>query len=215
MNNVKFVIPARKGSKGLPGKNRILIEKTLNTIPDEFKKNVYIGTDDEAIIEKYASDYNVIVRDDINCNDTASTKDAIIDIVKKSKFKNTDEVVMLYTTYPDREWSDIQKAYNFFKNCKESSMLCKLKIEVSPYLILKEEGLYGKKLFNHDLYRRQDYPNCFEISHFISIFKVDEIKNLNSNMYNEKTVFYSISDIVDVDEKKDLEKFYEKNKNNC
>ena len=73
-----------------------------------------------------------------------------------------------------------------------------------------ENGLKGEQLIKHDLYRRQDYPNCFEISHFICIFEVSELNNLNKNMYNHDTVFYKIGEVVDVDELTDIEKFYDK-----
>ena len=45
------------------------------------------------------------------------------------------------------------------------------------------------------------------------IFQVDEISNLNKNMYNADTYFYQISDDVDIDYESDLELF-EKYKNN-
>ena len=74
-----------------------------------------------------------------------------------------------------------------------------------------EDGLKGKQLTPHDLYRRQDYPKCFELSHFVSIFKVGELNKLNNNMYNDKTIFYKVRNIVDVDTLEDLNKFYDKN----
>ena len=63
------------------------------------------------------------------------------------------------------------------------------------------------------MYRRQDYPNCFEISHYVCIFKIFEIKLLNKNMYNDFTVFFPIEERLDVDTMKDLENFYDKS--NC
>ena len=74
-----------------------------------------------------------------------------------------------------------------------------------------EDGIKGKQLIKHDLYRRQDYPNCFEISHFICLFKVLELNNLNNNMYNSNTIFYKIRQVVDVDQPIDMENFYGKN----
>ena len=65
----------------------------------------------------------------------------------------------------------------------------------------------GKQIISLDLYRRQDYPECFEVSHFVCIFQVDEISNLNKNMYNDDTYFYQISDDVDVDYESDFELF--------
>ena len=50
---MKIIIPARKGSKGLPGKNRLLLEHTISKIPEIYKKDVIVTTDDESIIEQY------------------------------------------------------------------------------------------------------------------------------------------------------------------
>jgi hypothetical protein len=106
-------------------------------------------------------------------------------------------------------WEDIGKAYLSFKlNRNQSSLLCKKKIITSPFLMLKEEtNNKGSQLFYHDLYRRQDYPNCFEISHYICIFNIKSINKLNNNMYNNETIYYSIGDVIDIDEKKDLDCF--------
>ena len=66
-------------------------------------------------------------------------------------------------------------------------------------------------MVKHDLYSRQDYPECLEIRHFVCIFQVDEIQKLNSNMYNESTIFYKIDSDIDVDHENDLKEFLKSN----
>ena len=91
---------------------------------------------------------------------------------------------------------------------KFRTLTCCVKPKTHPYLCLfKKEDGKGKQIISHDLYRRQDYPECFEVSHFVCIFQVDEISNLNKNMYNDDTYFYQISDDVDVDYESDFELF--------
>ena len=63
----------------------------------------------------------------------------------------------------------------------------------------------GSQLVKHNLYRRQDYPAVFEISHYVCIFNVNELTNLNNNLYNDETFFFKIDDVVDVDTKTDLD----------
>jgi len=80
---VKIVIPARRGSKGVPFKNRILLEHTLNIIPDSLRGDVIISTDDDFIIEK-AKEYKVkaVRRSDKLSSDEASVKDVLINLIK-------------------------------------------------------------------------------------------------------------------------------------
>ena len=77
--------------------------------------------------------------------------------------------------------------------------------------MFREEGDKGKQIIEHNLYRRQDYPECFELSHFICIFRANELESLNKNLYNSNTTFYKVKRPVDVATKKDLERYYDKN----
>lgn len=214
MENYKIIIPARRNSKGLPFKNRQLIGHTLNTIPKEHRQHLIITTDDEIIIELCQNmGIKYDLRSEILSDDYASMKDVIRDVFKHFDDINTEtNIIMLYLTYPERTWEDVINAYDFFINCKSMSMLCKKEItSTHPYLYMYElEGNKGKQLVEHNLYRRQDYPKVFEISHFISIFKASELENLNLNLYNKNTVFYAIDNKIDVDTKEDLNKLYDK-----
>ena len=211
---MKIIIPARFGSKGLPLKNRKLFKYTADTIPKEYKNSVWVTTDDD-IIKELAKEYgfNVIDRPAELADDYCSTKQVMNHALDSCNAKFAEDVIMLYLTYPQRTWNDIELAYQFFKNSytdtggKVRSLLCRKEIQTSPYLYLEEsgkDGLFGKQLKPHDLYRRQDYPTCFEISHFISIFIVDELQYLNNNLYNDSTIFYKINNIIDVDYQADL-----------
>tara|TARA_R100000664_G_scaffold17057_1_gene25934 strand:- start:6818 stop:7456 length:639 start_codon:yes stop_codon:yes gene_type:complete len=210
---MNYVIPARRNSKGLPFKNRKLIEYTLQQIPPEEKHKIFITTDDEFIIDKLKLKYNIIKRPD-----NLSTDDIDIRSVMEhalGKIQNSDDVVMLYLTYPQRTWNDIQNCIKFFKNSGSSSLLCKKDIKQHPYLCMfSKEGNKGRQIIPHDLYRRQDYPECFQISHFMCIFKQSELNMLNKNMYNSDTTYYSIGRVIDVDTSQDLKSFEENNGQN-
>ena len=212
---MKFVIPARKGSKGLPGKNRILLEHTIEQIPQESQSDVIVTTDDEHIIDALkATKVNILHRSDELGGDTVSTKDVMADVIKRFKIPNDEVVVMLYLTYPERNWKEVSAAIKFFEDKGAKSLLCKKEIKAHPYLCMYEQDNYkGKQIVKHNLYRRQDYPKCFEISHYVCIFTPSEIKFLNKNLYNSNTLFFPIEDRIDVDAKRDLDMFY--GKSNC
>ena len=208
-----FVIPARKGSKGLVFKNRKLLEHTLDIIPDSEYENTIVTSDDEKIIKAVQNTkIRSLFRDSSIAQDETPIKNVMADVIKKNNIKETDTITMLYLTYPQRRWSSIQDAISFFKENKSDSLLCSKSVDTHPFLCMYDLGdNKGKQIITHDLYRRQDYPKCFEISHFICIFKVNELNNLNKNMYNDNTIFFPIDYVVDVDTQKDFDKVVKKN----
>lgn len=216
MTNIKYLIPARKGSKGLPYKNRMLFNFTSSIVKNHFK-NVFVSSNDNFIKNlSYENNFNFHERSEKNSSDTSTTKEFVEEFINFYKFKDDDIIVMLMLTYPERKKEDIENAIKFFIKNNGKSLLCKKECFQTPYLMMFEEDNFkGKQVIKHNLCRRQDYRKVFEISHFISIFKVSEVKKLNNNLYNENTLFYNISNnTLDIDNKKDLENFYE-NKNNC
>ena len=210
---MKIIIPAREGSKGLPFKNRMLFSITANTIPSGLKNITYVCSDDSTIIQESSKfGFNTIPRPSELSQDKTSTKE-LMEYVH-NYFGSLDETyVMLYLTYPERKWEFIQFAIDTFEMIENKSLLCKKAISWTPFLTLQEgPNNTGIKLIDHDYYRRQDYPNCFEISHFVSIFNSNEISNLNSNLYNDDTYFVRIpSTTIDVDTQKDLDKLNGRN----
>jgi CMP-N,N'-diacetyllegionaminic acid synthase len=212
---MKIIIPARLGSKGLPFKNRTLFKYTADSIPVDRAKDTIVTTDDPEIV-KLATEYGftVIERPSHLGEDTTSTRDVIFHAIKELHISDSDFVIMLYLTYPERTWEEVMDAFNFFLDHSYSgnanSLLCKKEVKTHPYLCLEEygaDGIFGRQITKHDLYRRQDYPKCFEISHYISIFKAGAIYKLNRNLYCEETVFYPIPEVIDVDTKKELDQF--------
>lgn len=212
---MKIIIPARQGSKGLPGKNRILFKHTADIIPKNLYSEVYVTSDDPEILT-LASEYGfkLVARPYHLATDTSNIRDVLYHVISEYNIHGSEEIIMLYLTYPERTWDDVLEARRFFfkysANGITCSMLCKKQIDVSPYLMMHEKGvngLFGSQVISHDLYRRQDYPTCFEISHYIAIFIASSIYNLNNNLYTDSTIFWPISNVIDVDLKKDLNKF--------
>jgi len=200
---IYYVIPARQESKGMPFKNRRLFSYTKKTIPMAVWENTILTTDDKEIMGE-GSEFNILERDEKLSGDTASTKYVLLDVIEKFELEKDDIIVMLYLTYPERTWSDISRGIDFFMAKEARSLLCRKDIKTHPYLCVYENG---RQLVKHDLYRRQDYPKVFEICHFLFIARVDEIKKLNNNLYNENTIYMDIPDKVDVDTEQDFMEF--------
>jgi len=212
LDKYTIVIPARRNSKGVPFKNRKLIHHTLSSLPVCVNSKVVIATDDEEIASRF-SGYRIFNRSESVSTDEASTKSLLVEMLEKEKTIETENIIVLYTTYPEREFKDIIAAVRFFEKLNAPSLLCAKELGVSPFLTMFKKGHHGEQTIKHSKYRRQDYPECFELSHFVSVFKRSEIHKLGENLYNAETVFYPIDNVIDIDTEADMGRFYE-NKNN-
>lgn len=205
ISSIKYVIPARKGSKGLPLKNRKLLQYTIKTIPRKEKKHIIITTDDPYIKQ-------IAKKDDIKCtnrppklaSDIASMKNVLMNLSTRFKLEPTDIIVLLYLTYPQRTWHDIEFAMLYFHEQRARSLLCSMEPKTHPYMCVYKNG---RQVVKHNLYLRQDYPECMEISHYIGIFYVSEIPKLNLNLYNDDTIYYKIKRTIDIDTEEELNEY--------
>lgn len=208
----KIIIPARSGSKGWPGKNVKLFDHTAKIIPVEYRKSVIVTTDDLKIAGM-AMDYNFTVHERPSrlANDRADTKSVMQDVLNSYKIPSNATLIMLYLTYPSRSWDDISGMYNRFISSESESMLCAQPPKTHPCLMMfPGENNTGIQVVEHDMYQRQQYPECFELSHYMCMFKARELTNLNKNMYNKNTQFYNIPRVIDVDSEMDYNLFVDK-----
>jgi len=203
---IYYVIPSRRNSKGLLFKNRFLLDYTINQISDENFKNTIVSTDDEVIIDKLKdTNIKVIKRLLKLSKDDVSIKKVMLDVIDKCSMVNNDVIVLLYLVYPMRINKDIEAIISFYRKNNAKSLLCCHKVTDHPCLTFyAKDNFRGEQIIKHNAYRRQDYPECFSLSHFVCIFKVSEIDNLNANLYNKDTIFYPIEKPIDIDTKEDL-----------
>ena len=206
--NFNIIIPARKESKGVPKKNQLLLKYTLSEIPVEYHKKVIVSTNDKFIINQVEANYpecKIHRRSETSARDEASIKECLSEVI--GDYSLNGDIVMLYLTSPQRKWGDVLSALDWFSKTGADSMLCREEIKAHPYLCMRDiGGNKGRQLVEHDLCRRQDYPQCFKIHHTVTAFKAMELQNLNRNLYNKDTVFYKLTDTLDVDTFDDLER---------
>jgi len=204
----RYLIPARKGSKGFRLKNRALVPITVNQIPENQKSDIFVSTDDEHIIE-YCHKYNLHVRTrpEHLANDVASLKDVIIDSIEYFNFDAEDNVVVLFPTFPQRTFSNIQETLEFFKKNNLKSCTGKVPIRKNhPYLCFEKiDDIFGKKIIDHQFYRRQDYPQCFGLCHLVCMMKASEAYNIDDLLVNGNTGYHWCEeDLIDVDYENDF-----------
>jgi len=211
-----IVIPARRGSKGLPFKNRKLFRFTSGIVPSDRLSNTIVTSDDEIILEGAVNaGFLSHKRDKSLAKDETSVREVLKDVISKFNIPANDTIIMLYLTYPQRTWFDVSRAISFYEISNGKSLLCRKELESSPYLCFYEEHEWkGTKIIEHDFCRRQDYRVCFEASHFIAMMEVSKINELDTNLYCKDTIFLPIDSCIDVDEEKDLRKYFNENQDN-
>ena len=202
VNNCYFLIPARAGSKGFPLKNRKLFEYTIGVIPEDVKEKVFVSTDDDYIKDiAIKNNIGVIDRPAHLAQDETSMKDVLKHFIEIKDISCNDDITLLYLTYPERTWGDVEDIYSRFLSIDEKSLVCCEEVEEHPYLCFYErEDNKAELIIDHKFYRRQDYPSCLRLSMFVACYKVGMVDQLHDLMFEENTHFYKLEKHkVDVD----------------
>ena len=205
--NCYFLIPARKGSKGFPFKNRKLFAFTADTIPPEFKDQVFVSTDDELIKEQSVEyGFNVVDRPADLSKDSSSFKDAMVHFIESKDIPDDAKIIVLFLTYPQRNWTDIESIYRYFLNKEAKSLICCEEVRDHPYLCFYErEGNRAELVIDHSMYRRQDYPKCVRQSMFFACYEASTVTDICDLLFEKNTIFYKLNEHkVDVDYEEDL-----------
>lgn len=212
---VLALIPARGGSKGIPGKNTKELEgKPLIAYSIEVAKkcscidDVLVSTDSRNIAE-IAQNYGAWVpflRPVELASDTARTIDAVIYTIQRlaQEGRKYDYVVLLQPTSPLRIAEDIEKAFCLAQNTGRD-VVSVSPVNDSPILIrtIDGEGKLAPLLTECSTIRRQDMPQYYRVNGSIYVNRVSELSlqtSLNDNpvgyvMPKERSV--DIDEMVD------------------
>jgi N-acylneuraminate cytidylyltransferase/CMP-N,N'-diacetyllegionaminic acid synthase len=211
------IIPARGGSKGLPGKNlKVLSEKPLiaHSIETALKcpelTRVIVSTDDNEIAsvsKEYGAEVpfmrpSTLATDDAKAIDTY--KYTINQIIQNEGVKIEDFMVLLPTS-PLRIVDDISSSLNIFRNNGADSVISVSKQE-KPISWFKTLDAEGKILENNIALRnRQDEEDYYCPNGSIYIFRKELIDA--GKYYSNKTYAYIMpqSRSVDIDTQNDLD----------
>ena len=210
-----FLVPARKGSKGIKGKNLVKINKkeliirTFESLKSIKKSNKYVLTDDYKI-KNIAKKFNIdasYIRKKIFSGDNVELIDTIRDFCNFINItKNYKYIVVLQPTSPFRTFVDIKNSVLKFKKGKYSSLF-----SVSPSLEHPNDSIYLKNdkihyFVDQKKSMRQFYKKSFFINGAVYI---SEKKNIfNDKFINKKNHgVYIMKKInsLDLDDMEDLD----------
>lgn len=212
----------RAGSKGVPGKNKKLLNgKPLFQWSFEilqqlnFLEGIFVSTDDQEILE------SCVAMGAINCaprapelsGDMASKfdvwKDSVSQIEKSCGA--IDVMIDLDVTSPVREVSDVLGALEVFQTQEVDLVMSARIAKKNPYFNLlefNEEGYLDvcKKIENNNIVSRQSAPVVYEHVASIYVADVNYLKKCNW-IYEGKVLPFIMDDFkcTDVDDELDFE----------
>lgn len=219
-NNILFLIPARGGSKGLPGKNIKplegipLIGHTINFLKECSVplSEVYVSSDSKEILS-VANEFgidNLIKRPKELATDRSGMSEVIQHAIQfvELKGKNVDWICLLQPTSPIRFKKDLTRLLNNLEDNPEM-IISTHRSRCNPYFNLyqvSESGLL-KKVIENDNVTRQETPQVYEANGVYYLInrsilhekKFKEIKEFKNLIIDEEFA-------VDIDDINDFEK---------
>ena len=218
MKNILAIIPARGGSKGLPGKNIIdlggepLINWTIQAAKEsKYISEIFVSTDDlkiKDVVERSGIKINRLRSKILSEDDTLSI-DVVLDILTFPEFANVEYVCMLQPTSPLRNSLHIDEAFDKFFNLNASCCVSVCENEFSPFWSFELYENKLKSLFTHNSIplRRQELPATYSLNGAIYIAKVDWLFNKKSFLSDETIAYLMQKNYsIDIDDLEDLRK---------
>ncbi len=213
--SVTAIIPARAGSKGLPGKNlhpldgRPLIDWTLDAASNCAElTNSWLSSDADEILSR-ASLFGVdtITRPADLAADDSSPVDVVLHALAKIGFDPT-VVVLLQPTSPLRTADDISAAIKVLVGSKAPAVVSVTAARTHPYLTrtIRPDGTLSTFAQTSDIdSRRQSYPPVMELNGAIYAVRTEVFRRLRT-FEPPGTLAYEMPDerSVDIDTLEDL-----------
>lgn len=208
------LIPARGGSKGLPGKNimdlggKPLLAWTIEAAKgSRYLDYFFLSSDDEEIIrvaQEYGCDVPFQRPSELAKDDTPSI-DVVLHAVQN--IADYDFVVLLQPTSPFRKAEHIDQAIKMCLNGQVSSLVSIRKTRESPYLMYfkNKNNKLERVLEQGNASRRQDLPETWIMNGAIYLTKINYLRE-NRALKSEDTIGMEMGsyESVDIDSPEDL-----------
>lgn len=211
------IIPARGGSKGIPGKNirmvagKPLIAWTIEVAKQSKYLDRLILSSDDAEIIKVAKEWGAdvpFVRPAELAQDDTPGVDPVLHALKETP--EYDYVVLLQPTSPLRTVEDIDQCIETCLNLAAPACASVTVPEKSPYWMytVNADNRMKPLLAAGSFTRRQDLPVVYALNGAVYVAEVDWLK-LNKVFVTEETVAFEMSKdhSVDIDTERDIELF--------
>jgi len=206
------IIPARGGSKRLPGKNiKLLSDKPLIawTIEAALESNifdhVFVSTDSDEIaqVSKAFGAEVPFLRPAEIATDNATTNDVVTHLVEwfeKEHNKEVTTIAILQPTSPLRNAQHIKEAMQLMKNkaAKAVVSVCELEYPIQFCNQLGFDGSMDGFIKPHNMKRTQDLGPYYRLNGALYFFRRSYVDKL-SELYSEGTYSYVMNSRLSVD----------------
>jgi len=214
-----FLIPARGGSKGIPGKNiklfgnRPLIYYTIDAANEAFElgDRIAVSTDSTKIAEvvRRYGDYVPFMRPAELATDSAGSREVILHALDffEQKDEQFDCIVLLQPTSPFRKGTHVKEALKQYLPSFDM-VVSAFETKSNPYYVLFEENSSGfiEKSKRGNFIRRQDCPKVYEFNGAIYVINPKSIRSENLADFKRTKVYeMNAGDSVDLDTPDDWE----------
>ncbi|MFT7155106.1 MAG: CMP-N,N'-diacetyllegionaminic acid synthase [Parvicella sp.] len=216
---VLYIIPARGGSKGIPGKNiknlagKPLIQYTLEAAQEvTINDHICVSTDSieiKEVVENLGLKVPFLRPPELS-TDTANSEVVIKHALEYFEENSViyDYVVLLQPTSPFRTGKHIEEALKLINN-NVDMVVSVSETKSNPYYVLFEENTSGNLIKSKEgsFTRRQDCPTVYELNGAIYVINVNALKTKKSLKHFDKLVKYGMDHVssIDIDEPLDWE----------
>lgn len=212
---ILYIIPARGGSKRIPGKNiKLLVGKPLIQYTIECArelaqdKDICVSTDDDDII-KVVEGFGLKIpfkRPDYLSTDTATTSDVILHALDyyEGLNRNYDLAVVLQPTSPLRKANHVIEAINLYS--EDTDMIVSVKKFRSAAFICHETENFLLEFSLIDESRRgASHEDFFEYNGAIYVISVEKLKKFGLHgLKRKKKYLMNEMESVDIDNEIDF-----------
>jgi CMP-N,N'-diacetyllegionaminic acid synthase len=208
-NSMVAIIPARAGSKGLPGKNlRHLVGRPLVTWPIAAAlgagsiNRVIVSTDDDEIanVSRAAGADVPFIRPGYLADDNASSMDVVLHAIDELEKlgEKYEYLILLEPTSPLTESTDIDAAFSQLKSATNAADaivgVCRVESTHPEYDVrIDENGFLSPYLAPNfkSLRRRQEIEKIYFLEGSLYISSVEAFRR-NRTFYHNRTLGYQV-----------------------
>lgn len=217
LTDTLFVITARGGSKGLPGKNiKNLCGKPLIAYSIDVARaftsdeNICVSTDSETI-KKVVEEYGLKVpflRPDYLATDTATSNDVLVHAVNyfKEQGKIYKKLCLLQPTSPLRTVEDVEGAINLYRD--DIDMVVSVTKSHAPAVLCHDdENGFVQLVYNKKAVGRQQLADMYEYNGAVYVMNVNSLIEKGMSGFTKRVKYVmSKEHSVDID---DIYDFYQ------